>query len=69
MTTKLLFLVSVPIVEGVSRMQIADYIREAVEGWSGGFDPDNPLFGAFHSARRRIGVQSTGKTNARRRRA
>lgn len=41
------FIVTVPIVVGVKRAQMASYIEDAIRGWSGGGDPMDPLFGAF----------------------
>lgn len=49
------FIVSVPIVPGVTKSRMAAYIKDAVESWSGQFEPPceqnnykgDPLFGAF----------------------
>lgn len=41
------FIVAVPHVPGVSKAEMADYIRTAVSCWIGGGDPDDPIYRAF----------------------
>ena len=39
--------VRLPLPEGVTRTELKAYVRGAIESWSLGGDPDDPLFGAF----------------------
>lgn len=36
--------VTVPAIPGVSKLEWCEYVRDAVGGWSGGFDPSDELF-------------------------
>lgn len=38
------FTVIVPDIEGVDEKMWRQYIKDAVGGWKGGFDPEHPLF-------------------------
>ena len=40
---KKIFLVEVEIPYGCTHKDVGDYIKEAVQGWQGGFDQSNPL--------------------------
>lgn len=41
------YIVKVNRPDGISKREMIEYIRNAVECWGGFFSPDNPLFNCF----------------------
>lgn len=66
MSRRQAFVVTLPVVKGISRRQFAGYIRDAVSQWAGQFEPPggsalnspgDPLFTAIYQNQRTVRVR------------
>lgn len=64
------YLVSVVRPEGVTKAEMAEYIKDAVETWGGGYSPDDPLFnvGDYHVAVRSTKFHTIAEAVAKKKR-
>lgn len=58
MSQTVTFKVTIEMPEEMYVNALRRYVRDAVTSWSGGGDPDDPLFGWFHDDKSRLKIQS-----------